>query len=93
MARARMDVETSRGGIIFPYPLARRILKSMTRRQLLSLPLGAVALGPSGRAQQYGGMASRGVKATARGKPSGLPFNAHFVNVAQPAGQIGRAHV
>src|ERR1039457_5874999 len=58
----------------------------MTRRQLLSLPLGAFALGPSVRAQQYGGMASRGVKATVRGKPSGLPFNAHFVNVAQSAG-------
>jgi hypothetical protein len=58
----------------------------MTRRQLLSLPLGALALGPSARAQQYGGMASRGIKAAPRGKPSGLPFNAHFVNVAQAAG-------
>jgi hypothetical protein len=58
----------------------------MTRRQLLSLPLGALALGPSGRAQQYSGMASRGIKAAPRGKPSGLPFNAHFVNVAQAAG-------
>jgi hypothetical protein len=32
------------------------------------------------------GMGSRGVKASARGKPSGLPFHAHFVNVAQKAG-------
>jgi hypothetical protein len=31
-------------------------------------------------------MASRGVKATPRSKPSGLPFHAHFVNVAQKAG-------
>jgi hypothetical protein len=31
-------------------------------------------------------MASRGVKALARGKPSGLPFHARFVNVAQSAG-------
>ena len=35
---------------------------------------------------QNRGMASRGVKATPRGKPSGLPFHAHFVNVAQKAG-------
>jgi len=58
----------------------------MTRRQLLSLPLGALALGPSARAQQYGGMASRGIKAAPRGKPSGRPFNAHFVIVGQAAG-------
>jgi hypothetical protein len=31
-------------------------------------------------------MASRGVKALPRGKPSGLPFHAHFVNVAEAAG-------
>ncbi len=31
-------------------------------------------------------MASRGVKPQPRGKPSGLPFNARFVNVAQVAG-------
>ncbi len=31
-------------------------------------------------------MASRGVKALPRGKPSGLPFHAHFVNVADSAG-------
>ena len=43
-------------------------------------------MGPWARAQQRGGMASRGVKPVPRGKPSGLPFNAHFVNVAQPAG-------
>jgi hypothetical protein len=54
----------------------------MTRRQLLSLPLGTLAAGPWSRAQ----MASRGVKPIPRGKPSGLPFNAYFVNVAQSAG-------
>lgn len=31
-------------------------------------------------------MASRGVKATPRGKPSGTPFNAKFTDVAGPAG-------
>ena len=33
-----------------------------------------------------GGMASRNVLAAPRGKPSGLPFDAQFVNVAQQAG-------
>jgi len=32
------------------------------------------------------GMASRGVKAAPRGKPSGLPFHAHFTDVAARAG-------
>jgi hypothetical protein len=32
------------------------------------------------------GIASRGVKPTPRGKPSGLPFNAHFVDIAEQAG-------
>ena len=58
----------------------------MTRRQLLSLPLAALAAGPGARAQLRNGMASRGVKPVPRGKPSGLPFNAQFVNVAQSAG-------
>ncbi len=38
------------------------------------------------RAQREQGMASRGVKPTPRGKPSGLPFHAHFVDVAEQAG-------
>jgi enediyne biosynthesis protein E4 len=38
------------------------------------------------RAQRNEGMASRGVKPTPRGKPSGLPFHAHFVDVAAQAG-------
>jgi hypothetical protein len=32
------------------------------------------------------GIASRGVRATPRGKPSGLPFDAHFTDVAASAG-------
>jgi hypothetical protein len=58
----------------------------MTRRKLLSLPILALpGASPLARAQNRG-MASRGVKALPRGKPSGLPFHAHFVNVAQSAG-------
>src|SRR5215472_10838103 len=58
----------------------------MTRRQLLSglaLGLGASRVGLP---QQYIGMASAGVTPAPRGKPSGLPFNANFVNVAAQAG-------
>src|SRR5437764_9370860 len=54
----------------------------MTRRQALSL----IALPVAVRAQQTGGMASRDVKPVPFGKPSGLPFHARFVNVAQQAG-------
>src|SRR5258705_9909329 len=32
------------------------------------------------------GVASRGVKPTPRGKPSGLPFDAHFTDIAEAAG-------
>src|SRR5882672_8392324 len=52
----------------------------MTRRNYLAL-LAASALRV--RAQ---GISSRGVKAVPRGKPSGLPFNAHFVDIAEQAG-------
>jgi len=54
----------------------------MTRRQLLSLPLLTLRVS----AQQSRSMASRGVKPLPRGKPSGLPFHARFVNVAAAAG-------
>jgi hypothetical protein len=54
----------------------------MTRRQWLAL---AAASAGSLRAQR-GGMASRGVKPTPRGKPSGRPFNARFTDVAAQAG-------
>src|SRR4051794_41019392 len=53
----------------------------LTRRQALAL----AALATTGRAQNIG-MGSRGVRPTTRGKPSGLPFNAKFVNVAHAAG-------
>src|ERR1019366_8071521 len=55
----------------------------MTRRQALSL-LALTSL--PGRAQQNRGMASRGLKPLPFGKPSGRPWDARFVNVAQPAG-------
>ena len=59
----------------------------MTRRQALALSAKAVALaGVPARAQQLGGMASRRVNAVPRDKFSGLPFHAHFVNVAERAG-------
>ncbi len=55
----------------------------MTRRSLVSLAaLGLPGISGLARAQ----MASRGVKAVPRGKPSGLPFNAHFTDVAASAG-------
>src|SRR6266702_1689840 len=56
----------------------------MNRRQILSLPFAA--LSTPAVAQQFRGMASRGVTPAPRGKPSGLPFNAKFVNVAAAAG-------
>jgi len=58
----------------------------MTRRELLALlALGMAGSGASW-AQELGGMASRGVKPQPRGKPSGLPFNARFTDVAAHAG-------
>ncbi len=62
------------------------ILNVMTRRQILSLSaLALPSASPLARAQ-YRSMASQGVKAMPRGQPSGIPFNAHFVNVAKSAG-------
>ncbi len=63
-------------------------MRFLTRRSalgLLALPvtdLLAQQLEPDLRQ----GMASRHVKATPRGKPSGLPFHAHFTDVAHSAG-------
>ena len=53
----------------------------MTRRQLLSL--SALALPADAQVQA---IIPQGVKALPRGKPSGLPFNASFTNVAAAAG-------
>jgi hypothetical protein len=57
----------------------------MTRRDILSLSALALPAAPFARAQ-YTSMASAGVKAAPRSKPSGLPFNASFTNVAASAG-------
>src|SRR5580698_2200033 len=55
----------------------------MTRRQALSLPFATLAL--QGQTPNRG-MGARTVTALPRGKPSGLPFHAHFTNVAHSAG-------
>jgi hypothetical protein len=57
----------------------------MTRREILKLPIGALAAQMMAPAQN-GGMATRNVKAARRGQPSGLPWNSRFVNVAAKAG-------
>ena len=59
---------------------------AMTRRQFLSIPSLALPLSGSARGQRLSGMASRNVTPAPRGKPSGLPFDAKFVNVAAQAG-------
>jgi hypothetical protein len=58
----------------------------MTRRQVLALSALALPIVNSRVAAQYRAIAPLGVKPLARGKPSGLPFNASFVNVAKAAG-------
>lgn len=60
----------------------------MTRRELIfkiATAAGSVLLVPSrfGFAQ---GISSRGLKPQPRGKPSGLPFLAHFTDIAKQAG-------
>jgi len=60
------------GSLYWAFPL------SMTRRDLLAI----LAASPALRAQ----MASRGVKPQPRGKPSGLPFQARFTDIAREAG-------
>jgi hypothetical protein len=57
----------------------------MTRREMLSA-LAIGALSSDLRAQQYRGMATGHILPLPRGKPSGLPFDAKFVNVAAAAG-------
>lgn len=58
----------------------------MNRRNFLALLAASAARAGVSRAQELGGMASRGVKAQPRGKPSGLPFHARFTDVASAAG-------
>jgi hypothetical protein len=55
----------------------------MTRREMLWLLASAA---PGAQAQQSTGMASRGLGAQPRGKPSGLPFHARFTDIAAQAG-------
>lgn len=58
----------------------------VNRREFLTI-LGATTAGViSAAGQEMGGMASRGVQPQPRGKPSGLPFHAHFTDVASQAG-------
>jgi hypothetical protein len=59
-------------------------LATITRRELLAL--ASAAASPPFVASAQSGMATRGVKAPARVKPSGLPFNAHFTDIAEAAG-------
>ena len=56
----------------------------LNRREFLAV-LAAASAGGIAHAQEAG-MASRGVKPQPRGKPSGLPFHAHFTDVAAQAG-------
>jgi hypothetical protein len=55
----------------------------MTRRDMLWLAASGIA---SAQEPRSAGMASRGVAAQPRGKPSGLPFHARFTDVAAQAG-------
>jgi hypothetical protein len=58
----------------------------MTRREFLAILAAGTAAARVSHAQESSGMASRGVKPQPRGKPSGLPFHAHFTDVAASAG-------
>ncbi len=54
---------------------------TLSRRSFCQLGLSAAAAHAFGQ-----GVATRGVKAQPRGKPSGLPFAAHFTDIATAAG-------
>ena len=56
----------------------------ISRRDILAL----LATAAHTHGQQAGGMASRGIVSRPRGKPSGLPFHAHFTDVAAAAGLL-----
>ncbi len=60
--------------------------RTMNRRNFLAILAAAAAGAGASSAQELGGMASRGVRPQSRGKPSGLPFHAHFTDVAAHAG-------
>src|SRR5262249_42066269 len=59
----------------------------VTRRSVLaSLGLPALRLMGQQPETRAPGMATRGVKPTPRGKPSGIPFHARFTDIAEQAG-------
>jgi hypothetical protein len=73
--------------VVTPIVVYDVCLKPISRRHACSLPFFLVpAVRSHLQAYQYSGMASRDVKPLPRGKPSGLPFDAQFVNVAREAG-------
>src|SRR5215471_15674332 len=60
--------------------------RQLSRRAFLPI-LAAGATGTlQSHMQEPSGMASRGIKPQPRGKPSGLPFHAHFTDVGAYAG-------
>jgi len=62
-------------------------MKAISRRAVCALPCALFAgLRSRFQATAGRGVASREVKPLPRGKASGLPFDAHFVNVARDAG-------
>src|SRR6185312_5372918 len=68
-------------------------MRDSSRRQvlrLLSAPAIQLLARQNGSPQDsHEGMATRGVKPAPRGKPSGIPFYAHFTDVAAKAGLRG----
>src|SRR4051812_34558671 len=59
----------------------------LTRRSLLGFAASSIPfLSAEDQMPHKGGMASRGVKAAQRPKPSGRPFGARFVDIAASAG-------
>src|SRR6267154_2478964 len=60
--------------------------RQITRRAFLPIVAAGVAGALQSHTQEPSGMASRGIKPQPRGKPSGLPFHAHFADVASSAG-------
>lgn len=62
-------------------------MKAISRRTICTLPfLLFPQVRSNARTEQSRGVVSREVKPLPRNKPSGLPFDAHFINVAHDAG-------
>jgi hypothetical protein len=77
------ELVSSSGGAFDPATVLRVFLRRpISRRRLLALG----AAGFAGAKAWPQGVSSRGVKAQPRGKYSGLPFNAHYVDIAEQAG-------